>query len=198
MPLSGPDQPVGGVAEEVYRRMGKCHDRPLRQLLRRLLERLMQRRADDIEFVQELSLEVERAIILYLHLDSLQYDERRELLVELVNLLPLPPEPLLREAVRYPHRDRVVGHRDEVVAQLHRPLRHALDLLRSVAPDAVHLDVSLNLIQAHQGGEVPSLRGLDLALVFPELGRDVLKPEPGEDLLLSRPGQPCVRLRLEE
>src|SRR5439155_21755497 len=137
------------------------------QLLRRVLEPLMQLLTYDFEFVQELSLEVERAVGLYLRLDSLQYDERCKLLIQLVNLLPLPPEPLLREAVRYPHRDRVVGHRDVLVAQLHCPFRHALELLRSVAPGAVHLEVSHDFISPHEGGDAPSLRGLDLALVFP-------------------------------
>ena len=82
----------------------------------------------------------------------------------------------------------MVGDRHVVVAELPRGARHLLDAGVAVGERRVHVQVAADVVQLDQLREPALARGLELAAVLAQLGRDVLHAEPLVDLLLGREG----------
>src|ERR1035441_4373449 len=135
------DQPVGGVEEDVHQGVRERLERPVRQLLRALPVGLVDRGADHVEVLQERTVVVEAPVGPDLGLDALEDPERLQLLVQLVYRLPLLPEPLFGEAIRYTDRERVVCYGDVLVSPLLRRPCHLVELVGAIAPRCVHLEV---------------------------------------------------------
>src|SRR5207245_7125680 len=68
----------------------------------------------------------------------------------------------------------------------------------SVVPFLVRLEVAAVRRPCHERGEALAARGLDLARILAELGRDPREPERSVHVLLSRPGDAGARVLVED
>ena len=111
--------------------------------------------------------------------------ERRELRVQLGDLLAPRGDALEIEAIGHPESDRVVGHRDVRVALVARTVDHVAKGVPAIGPIGVRVQITLQLLDAHERGQGVRERRIDLAVILAELGRDPIHAERGVDLFLG-------------
>src|ERR1700682_2059046 len=92
----------------------------------------------------------------------------------------------------------MVGEGDVFVSALLGRPRHPLELVGAIAPRAVHLEVSPQVLGLDEVREPPLPRGLALPPRLSQLRRYERQPELLVDLRLALPPDPLSRLHVEE
>ncbi len=100
----------------------------------------------------------------------------------------LRPQLLHAEAAGDRGRARMIGHDDVLVAARLGRGHQRLERVAAVGPVGVRVQVAANVAGRDQGRQPALARGLDLALVLAQLGRDPGQAHRGVDLLLGGAG----------
>ncbi len=139
---------------------------------------------------------VERAIRQDIALGSFEDVElAAEGLVELVDLRPLRPDALDTQPAGIARRSRMVGDSQVLQATIARCRRHFRERGRSIAPVGVAMKGTGQIVELDEFGEIPRFRGIDLAGILAELGRDLSQTQRREELGLGPAGDRCVLAR---
>ena len=134
---------------------------------------------DPVEAREVLVGDVELAVRADVDLDPLQELERHER-VQLVDPLALLLQPPVAQAVR------VVADRVVRVPLLDRARDHRLERVAAVRPGRVRVQVAAQVAGLDQLRQPVAARGVELAEILAELGRDPVVAEERVDLLLGR------------
>ncbi len=128
-------------------------------------------RHHDLELVQHRRGPVQRAVLQDVRLGTLEEPDPH-LLLDPIDLLPLPPEAVDRQAAGVARALRVVGDGEVLHPQGLRTAGHVLHRGAAVRPERVAVDHAPHVLLPDQvGREGPVAGGLELALVLAELGR---------------------------
>ena len=79
----------------------------------------------------------------------------------------------------------MVGHRDVRVALVARAADHRGEGVAPIGPVRVRMEIALQVLDRDQDGQRVRERGVDLAVILAELGRDPIHAERGVDVLLG-------------
>ena len=154
------------------------------------VEALVQRGHHPVELGEQFLRHVDLAVRPDVRLDAFQHAERLQALVHLVDLPPLRLHPPLAEVVR------VVGEREEAVAEVAGGPRHLLDRRPSVRrPVGVTVELAHEIPELHELREAAVARGAELARVLAQLRRDRLVAQEAVQAVLV--GEPVDLARLD-
>ena len=155
-------------------------DRGEQALGRAPVERCVERGDDPVELGEELVGDVDGPVGADVGLDAAQHPERLDAGVDLLDLLPLRLHPPLAQVVR------VVGQRQEPVAERTGGVRHLLDRRLPVGrPGRVAVELTHEVRHLDERRQ-PALAGrLELAGVLAELRRDRVVAEKAVELVLA-------------
>src|SRR5690606_10284561 len=126
----------------------------------------------EVELRQVLIRQVEAAVAQDVHLHALEDLDAFDLAAHGIDLLPLPFEALGGHTVRDARGPAVVGDGHVPVAPSLAGARHGFDRVLAIAPGGVHLEVAADVAELEELRQPALLRGLDLAAILPQLGRD--------------------------
>ena len=144
----------------------------------------MHRRAHDVEARQHVVGVIERPIRADVDLGADEDPERSELPVETPRFLDPGRDALGTEAVRHSQTRRVVGDRVVRIALVARAPRHGLQRVVPVRPIRVSVEIATHLALRDERWQRVRHRGVDLAVILAQLGRDPGHPERVVDVLL--------------
>ena len=133
----------GAVAEDVDVRAGDRHHHAPGHLLLGHAQLRVHAGDDDVEPLEQVDVLVERAVLEDVDLHAGEDAERRQLLVERLDLVELLEQPLAVEAVGDGEPRRVVGDHEVLVAERLRGAGHRLGGRAAVAPERVAVAVAL-------------------------------------------------------
>ena len=144
---------------------------------------------NDIELLQDFIRVIEAAITQDIHLRACPDSYALDFLPRRFDALDVLHGALLIQAIGDGYGLRMVGDEDVFIAELLGGLRHLLDAGLAIRGSGVHLQVTLDVPQFYQPGELTLLRRFDLAQVFAQLRGDPRQVELGVDFFLASPGQ---------
>jgi hypothetical protein len=147
----------------------------------------MHRSQHQVEARQKVIGIIERAVGFDLHFRGVQNkDLIAKLLLDLLDLRGLLLVLFDAQSACDAEADRMVGERDDLDAALCRGARHLQHGQFPVAPRGMHLQVRFDVFDLDQLREFICLRGLHLAAVFAQLGRDPRQAERFVHFLFGR------------
>jgi hypothetical protein len=119
-------------------------------------------------------------------------------LVGFANALNVCQGALVIEAVGEGQILGVVGDGHVFVAARLGGFSHFFDGVLAVGFDGVHVHVALKIVKRDQSGQRVFFRGIDLAQIFAQLGRNVIELELGVDLFFALAGDRLLGFEIGE
>ena len=148
--LAAIDDPAGRMGDDRDVWILERAENPLGDLLARLLLAVVNAGDHPIALGQHIVRQIHAALFEDVALDAFEHDEVVELVVELVDFLPLFAEPGRVEAVGHAHALRVVGDRDVFEPALLGGGDHFAQARLAVAGGGVHVEVADEVGQLDQ------------------------------------------------
>ena len=156
-------------------------DDATRLIGRRQIEQRVHRDHDEIQLLQDLVLLIESAIGENIDLLTAQDPDLGMARLDLLDLLPLLPNPVCVQTPRHGQGLAVVCQSEILVSLGRTSHQHFLDRVLAVRPGGVHLQIAANLVQLYELRQSLAGRSFDLTAIFSQLRRN-----PGQlDLLVD-------------
>ena len=157
----------------------------------------MNRRYYDIALIEHLVGYVEAAVLQYVDLHPGQHFYALDSPVGLSHYLDVGRQLVVIQSPGDSHGLGVVGYGDVFIAHLLGCRGHFARGVAPVRSHGVHMQIAFDVTGLDQPRQLPLIRRLEFAGVFPQLGRDEGEADSGEDLLLGLSAQPlgCLHIK---